>query len=78
MFPYNRMKKEKKRQTKNKTDKQKVNYNCECCNYSTPKKTDYFRHLNTKKHLKQISRKQKTQISFFKTEKTKKNENTKF
>ena len=77
MFPYNRMKKEKKRQTKNKTDKEKVNYNCECCNYNTPKKTDYFRHLNTKKHLKQISRKQKTQISFFETEKTKKNENTK-
>jgi hypothetical protein len=77
MFPYNRMKKEKKRQTKNKTDKEKVNYNCECCNYNTPKKTDYFRHLNTKKHLKQISRKQKTKISFFETEKTKKNENTK-
>ena len=78
MFPYNRMKKEKKRQTKIKTDKKKVNYNCECCNYNTPKKTDYFRHLKTKKHLKQISRKQKTTISFFETEKTKKNANTKF
>jgi len=77
MFPYNRMKKEKKRQTKIKTDKQKVNYNCECCNYNTPKKTDYFRHLNTKKHLKQISRKHKTATLCFKTEKTKKNENTK-
>ena len=72
------MKKEKKRQTKIKTDKKKVNYNCECCNYNTPKKTDYFRHLKTKKHLKQIYRKQKTTISFFETEKTKKNENTKF
>ncbi len=78
MFPYNRMKKEKKRQTKNKTDKKKVNYNCECCNYNTPKKTDYFRHLNTKKHLKQISKETKTKISFFKTEKTKKNENINF
>ena len=32
MFPYNRMKKEKKRQTKIKTDKKKVIYNCEKCN----------------------------------------------
>ena len=55
-----------------------MNYNCECCNYNTPKKTDYFRHLKTKKHLKQIHRKQKTTISFFETEKTKKNANTKF
>ena len=78
MFPYIKMKKEKKRQPKNKTDQKKVNYNCECCNYNTPKKTDYFRHLKTKKHFNKISRKQKTTISFFKTEKTKKNENTKF
>ena len=68
MFPYNRMKKEKKRQTKNKTDKKKVNYNCECCNYNTPKKTDYFRHLNTKKHLKQISKETKTKIQWVRRE----------
>ena len=76
MFPYIKMKKEKKRQTKIKTDKKKVIYNCEKCNYNTPKKTDYFRHLNTKKHLKKISRKQNENKKNFNTEKTKKNENT--
>jgi hypothetical protein len=71
------MKKTEKTEKKNKTGKSKVKYSCESCHYITSNKTDYFRHLKTKKHLKQISRKQKTTISFLKTEKTKKNENTK-
>ena len=73
MFPYIKMKKTEKTEKKNKTGKSKVKYSCESCHYITSNKTDYFRHLKTKKHLKQISRKQKTTISFFKTEKTKKN-----
>tara|TARA_B100001093_G_C26856893_1_gene1027890 strand:+ start:6214 stop:7269 length:1056 start_codon:yes stop_codon:yes gene_type:complete len=71
------MKKTEKTEKKNKTGKSKVKYSCESCYYITSNKTDYFRHLKTKKHLKQISRKQKTKISFLKTEKTKKNANTK-
>ena len=78
MFPYIKMKKTEKTEKKNKTGKSKVKYSCESCHYITSNKTDYFRHLKTKKHLKQISRKQKTKISFFKTEKTKKNANTNF
>jgi len=78
MFPYINMKKTEKTEKKNKTGKSKVKYSCESCHYITSNKTDYFRHLKTKKHLKQISRKQKTTISFFKTEKTKKNANTIF
>ena len=77
MFPYIKMKKTEKTEKKNKTGKTKVKYSCESCHYITSNKTDYFRHLKTKKHLKQISRKQKTTISFLKTEKTKKNANTK-
>ena len=77
MFPYIKMKKTEKTEKKNKTGKSKVKYSCESCYYITSNKTDYFRHLKTKKHLKQISRKQKTKISFLKTEKTKKNANTK-
>lgn len=69
------MKKTEKTQKKIKTGKKKVNYNCENCNYNTPNKTDYFRHLKTKKHICQITWKQKTKISFKKTEKTQKNEN---
>merc|ERR1712166_590374 len=30
-------------------------YNCECCNYSTEKKCNYNRHLNSKKHIKKIN-----------------------
>ena len=30
-------------------------YNCECCNYSTEKKCNYNRHLNSKKHTKKIN-----------------------
>ena len=76
MFPYINMKKTEKTEKKNKTGKSKVKYTCESCHYITSNKTDYFRHLKTKKHLKQISRKQKTNFSFLKTEKTKKNANT--
>ncbi len=78
MFPYIKMKKTEKTEKKNKTGKTKVKYSCESCHYITSNKTDYFRHLKTKKHLKQISRKQKTTISFLKTEKTKKNAKTIF
>jgi hypothetical protein len=76
MFPYNRMKKTEKTEKKNKTGKSKVKYSCESCYYITTNKTDYFRHLKTKKHLKQISRKQNVNKIFFNTEKTKKNANT--
>ena len=31
-----------------------VLYNCDICNYSTIRKNQYQRHLNTKKHLKKI------------------------
>lgn len=75
MFPYIKMKKTEKTEKNNKTVKSKVKYSCESCYYITANKTDYFRHLKTKKHLKQIHRKQKTTISFFKTEKNKKNAN---
>lgn len=30
-------------------------YICECCNYSTEKKCNYNRHLNSKKHIKKIN-----------------------
>ena len=78
MFPYIKMKKTEKTQIKNKTGRKKVKYSCESCYYFTSNKTDYFRHLKTKKHLKKNTRKQKTQISFFETEKTQKNANSVF
>ena len=31
-----------------------VLYNCDICNYSTIRKNQYQRHLNTKKHLKKV------------------------
>tara|TARA_B110000967_G_scaffold146924_1_gene150395 strand:- start:186 stop:1238 length:1053 start_codon:yes stop_codon:yes gene_type:complete len=70
------MKKTEKTEKKNKTGKSKVKYSCESCYYITTNKTDYFRHLKTKKHLKKISRKQNVNKIFFNTEKTKKNVNT--
>ena len=41
----------KKRKLKNK----KIEYYCECCDYSTSKKTDFNRHLLTKKHQRMKS-----------------------
>ena len=38
-----------------KTIKKKVDYRCECCDYNTSNKTDYKRHLKTKKHLRRFS-----------------------
>ena len=32
-----------------------VEYNCMCCNFITPLKSNYNRHLKTKKHLKNIT-----------------------
>lgn len=31
-------------------------YNCECCNFSSKLKTNYTRHLSTKKHLRNINK----------------------
>ena len=31
-----------------------VLYNCDCCNFSSNLKSNYNRHLNTKKHLYNI------------------------
>lgn len=41
----------KKRKIKNK----KIEYYCECCDYTTSKKTDFNRHLLTKKHQRMKS-----------------------
>ena len=37
----------KKRKIKNK----KIEYYCECCDYTTSRKSQYDRHLNTRKHI---------------------------
>jgi len=54
------MKKTEKLKFKIVTDCKKVKYECKTCSYTTPNKTDYFRHLKTKKHIYKSSRKQKT------------------
>lgn len=78
MFPYINMKKTEKTERKKKTGKSKVKYCCESCDYITSNKTDYFRHIKTKKHLKLTSKETKTTISFLKTKKNAKNANTQF
>ena len=49
------MKNTQKRKKNAKTIKKKVDYRCECCDYNTSNKTDYKRHLKTKKHLRRFS-----------------------
>ncbi len=49
------MKNTQKRKKNAKTIKKKVEYHCECCDYNTSNKTDYKRHLKTKKHLRRFS-----------------------
>jgi len=44
------MSKTKKRQKTPILKKNKTNYECKICDFNTSKKTDYFRHLVTKKH----------------------------
>ena len=40
------METKKRKKTKNKN--KKIEYYCECCDYTTSKKTDFNRHLLTK------------------------------
>ena len=75
MFPYIKMKKTEKTEKKNKTGKSKVKYSCESCHYITSNKTDYFRHLKRKKHLKNVEKRKKEEemeISFSETSKIEK------
>ena len=66
------MEETKKTNKISKTMKEKIKYECKLCNFNTCKKTDYFRHLKTKKHLKNSNNPKKRK----KTEKmeTQKNE----
>ena len=52
MFPYIKMKKTQINEKKRLIDKKKVKYECKICDYISSNKTDYERHLKTKKHLK--------------------------
>ena len=69
------MKKTEKTQKNNTTEKEKVNYECKICNYNTSNKTDYFRHLKRKKHLKNVLKSKKSlkmeteKTDFFQNEK---------
>ena len=38
-----------------KTNVKKTNYYCELCDYKSSNKTDFHRHLKTKKHKKRFS-----------------------
>jgi|TARA_B110000858_G_scaffold86760_2_gene100240 hypothetical protein len=69
------MKKTEKTQKNNTVEKEKVNYECKICNYNTSNKTDYFRHLKRKKHLKNVLKSKKSlkmeteKTNFFQNEK---------
>ena len=53
------MKKNEKTKITTKTGRIKKTYECKYCNYFTTKKTDYFRHLKRKKHLKNVEKRKK-------------------
>ena len=55
------MHKTEKTQIFTKTGRIKKQYECVCCDFNTSNKTDYFRHLKTKKHLKNKKNEQKTE-----------------
>ena len=70
------MNKTEKTQIITKTGRIKKTYECKLCNYFTSKKTDYFRHLKRKKHLKNVEKRKKEEemeISFSETSKIEKN-----
>ena len=70
------MDKSEKTKITTKTGRIKKTYECIYCNYFTTKKTDYFRHLKRKKHLKNIEKRKKkeeTEISFSVSSKIEKN-----
>ena len=70
------MNKTEKTQIITKTGRIKKTYECKLCNYFTTKKTDYFRHLKRKKHLKNVEKRKKEQemeTAFNATSKTAKN-----
>ena len=53
------MEKNEKTKIITKTGRIKKTYECKYCNYFTTKKTDYFRHLKRKKHLKNVEKRKK-------------------
>ena len=53
------MNKTEKTQITTKTGRIKKTYECKYCNYFTSNKTDYFRHLKRKKHLKNVEKRKK-------------------
>ena len=53
------MNKTEKTQIITKTGRIKKTYECKYCNYFTTNKTDYFRHLKRKKHLKNVEKRKK-------------------
>ena len=48
------MKKTQKTQKKRKTDREKVVYSCKFCDYTSSNKSDYKRHLKTRKHKTRV------------------------
>ena len=48
------MKKTQKTQKKRKTDREKVVYTCKFCDYTSSNKSDYKRHLKTRKHKTRV------------------------
>ena len=53
------MNKTEKTKITTKTGRVKKTYECKLCNYFTTNKTDYFRHLKRKKHLKNVEKRKK-------------------